>query len=285
MDRFVQTRRIAILGIAANIFLLIIKLIVGFMSRSQAMIADGFNSAGDVFASVITLAGNKIASQPNDHDHPYGHGKAEYIFSMIISFSLFLVAYKIFTSALDSIINQKEFTISIYLVGVAVITIALKLGLFIYTRKIGKETENLLVLANSEDHRNDVFITSSTLLGVVFGYFGVFWVDGVVGIGISLWIAYTGIRIFISCYKVLMDTDIDKVLKADVIKAIEDIDGVERVDDVRAKPTGVTFIIIAKVSVSGDKTVEEGHSIAAQVKEKLKEFKHINDVIVHVNPA
>ncbi|MFZ5988111.1 MAG: cation diffusion facilitator family transporter [Bacillota bacterium] len=285
MDRFVLTKRIAILGIAANVILLILKLFIGFISRSQAMIADGFNSAGDVFASAITLAGNKIASQPEDHDHPYGHGKAEYIFSMVISFSLFLVAYKIFRSSLDSILNRQGFVFSIYLVAVAVITIVLKFGLFIYTRGAGKKTENLLILANSEDHRNDVFITSSTLLGIIFGYFGIFWVDGVVGIGISLWIAFTGIKIFLSCYKVLMDTDIDKVLKADVIKAIESIKGVEHVDDVKAKPVGVSFIVIVKVSVPGDMTVQEGHSIAARIKEKLKGFKNVSDVIVHVNPT
>ncbi len=285
MDRFKLTKRVAVIGIAANLILLVLKLIVGFLSRSQAMIADGFNSAGDVFASVVTLAGNKIASQPEDHDHPYGHGKAEYIFSMIISFSLFLVAYKIFTSSLDSILNHKQFIFSFYLVAVALITIVTKLSLYIYSHNIGKKTYNLMVLANSEDHRNDVFVTSSTLLGIIFGYFGIYWIDGVVGIGISLWIAFSGFRIFLSCYRVLMDTDIDKVLKADVIKAIESIEGVDHVDRVTAKPVGVSFIIIVKLSVSGNKTVLEGHNIAAEVKEKLKDFNHVSDVIVHVNPA
>jgi cation diffusion facilitator family transporter len=285
LDRFKLTKRVAVIGIAANLILLVLKLIVGFLSRSQAMIADGFNSAGDVFASVVTLAGNKIASQPEDHDHPYGHGKAEYIFSMIISFSLFLVAYKIFTSSLDSILNHKQFIFSFYLVAVALITIVTKLSLYIYSHNIGKKTYNLMVLANSEDHRNDVFVTSSTLLGIIFGYFGIYWIDGVVGIGISLWIAFSGFRIFLSCYRVLMDTDIDKVLKADVIKAIESIEGVDHVDRVTAKPVGVSFIIIVKLSVSGNKTVLEGHNIAAEVKEKLKDFNHVSDVIVHVNPA
>ncbi|TYQ15999.1 UNVERIFIED_CONTAM: cation diffusion facilitator family transporter [Acetivibrio alkalicellulosi] len=284
MDRFRLTKKVAILGIISNIFLLILKLIVGFMSKSQAMIADGFNSAGDVFASVITFAGNRIASRPGDHDHPYGHGKAEYIFSMIISFSLFPVAYSIFRSSLDSILHSKEFTFSIYLVSVAIITIIVKLSLFIYTNRAGKITENLLIIANSEDHRNDIFVTTSTLTSIIFGYFGIFWIDGFVGIGISFWIAYTGVKIFIECYKVLMDTDIDKGLKNEVIKAIESIQGVERIDNVTAKPVGISFIVIVKVSVLGDKTVEAGHSVAAKIKEKLKGFKNVSDVIVHINP-
>ncbi|MBZ4646050.1 MAG: hypothetical protein PWR27_2447 [Petroclostridium sp.] len=285
MDRYQLTKKIAILGIAANILLLILKLIVGFISRSQAMIADGFNSAGDVFASAMTYAGNKIASQPEDDNHPYGHGKAEYIFSMIISFSLLLVAYKIFRSSLDAILHRETFIFSWWLTGVALLTIILKSGLFIYTRNAGRREDNLLILANSEDHRNDVFVTSSTLLGIIFGSQGIYWIDGVVGIGISLWIAFIGIRIFSSSYHVLMDTTIDEALKSDIIKAIESINGVDHVDDVTAKPIGLGFIIIVKVSVKGDMTVREGHSIAAQIKQKVKGFKHAKDVLVHVNPA
>ncbi|MDK2799095.1 MAG: hypothetical protein PWP27_1982 [Clostridiales bacterium] len=285
MDRYAITKKVAILGILANILLLVLKLIVGFMSRSQAMIADGFNSAGDVFASIMTYAGNKIASQPEDQNHPYGHGKAEYIFSMIISFSLLLVAYKIFRSSLDAILHKKVFTFSLYLAGVAILTIILKLILFIYTQRAGRREDNLLILANSEDHRNDVFVTSSTLLGIFLGSQGIYWVDGMVGIGIALWITYTSMRIFSSSYHVLMDTNIEEKVMKDIINIIESIRGVDHVDDVHAKPIGLRYIIIVKVSVQGNMTVREGHSVAAQIKEKLKGFKHVGDVLVHVNPA
>ncbi|MCX7923410.1 MAG: cation diffusion facilitator family transporter [Clostridia bacterium] len=285
MDRYELTRRIAILGIITNVFLLVLKLIVGFINRSQAMIADGFNSAGDVFASAMTLAGNKIASQPKDENHPYGHGKAEYIFAMIISFSLLLVAYKTFRSSLNAILNREAFNFSWWLIVVAVITIVLKIGLFLYTRKAGRKEENLLIIANSEDHRNDVFITSGTLLGILMGTMGIFWVDGIVGIGISIWIAFTAVKIFTGAFYVLMDTNISKTVKEDVIKTIESIKGVDHVDDVKAKPIGVGYIIIIKVSVLGSMTVLEGHNIAAQIKERIKKCKNIEDVVVHVNPA
>lgn len=285
MDRYEQTKRIALLGIIANVLLLILKLVIGFLSRSQAMIADGFNSAGDVFASAMTFVGNKIASQPEDKDHPYGHGKAEYIFSMIISFSLLLVAYTIFRSSLNAIIEREAFAFSWWLVGVAVFTILLKLALFIYTRAAGRQQDNLLILANSEDHRNDVFVTSSTLLGIILGFNGIYWVDGAVGIGIAFWIAFTGFRIFKSSYHVLMDTNINDVFKEDVIRVIEDVNGVDHVDSITAKPIGVGYIIIAKVSVLGEMTVLESHSIAAQIKESIKKCKNVEDVVVHINPA
>lgn len=285
MNRYYETRKVAILGIFANLLLLILKLVVGFISGSQAMIADGFNSAGDIFTSAATFAGNKIASKPEDRNHPYGHGKAEYIFSMMISFSLLLVAYKIFHSSLNSIIKRETFTFSFWLVGVAAVTIVLKLTLFIYTRNIGRKEDNLLILANSEDHRNDVFVTSAALLGIIFGRYGIFIVDGIVGIIISFWVAYTALRIFSSSYHVLMDTNMDDNLKKDILHVILSIPGVDHVDEITAKPIGVSFIIIVKVSVPGNMTVEQGHGIAAQIRQKIKGCKRVGDVVVHINPA
>ncbi|MCX8131890.1 MAG: cation diffusion facilitator family transporter [Clostridia bacterium] len=285
MDRYRLTRKIAVLGIGTNVFLLSIKLAIGFISKSQAMIADGFNSAGDVFASTMTYTGNKIASRPEDKNHPFGHGKAEYIFSMIVSFSLLLVAYKIFMNSLSSIINRAQLVFSWWLVAVASITIILKLILFLYTRSAGKSHDSLLILANSEDHRNDVFVTASTLIGIFMSQAGIYWFDGIIGIFISLWIAFTGVRIFYGAYKVLMDTNFDETYRDDIYKAIESIDGVDHIDNISAKPVGIGFIVIAKVSVNGTLSVNEGHSIAARIKEKVKTCKNIKDVIVHINPA
>lgn len=285
MDRFRLTKRIAILGIIANVMLLIFKLIIGFISKSQAMIADGFNSAGDVFASVMTYAGNRIASRPEDEDHPYGHGKAEYIFSMIISFSLLIVAYETFRSSLNAILNQVSFRFSWFLVGIALFTILTKLCLYIYTRKAGLKTDNLLIIANSEDHRNDIFVTTSTLIGIILGTQGIYWIDGIVGILISFWIAYTGIRIFMSSYSVLMDTNMDKVLEKKITEVIDSIEGVDHIDKVTASPVGIKYIIIVKVSVLGNMTVNESHCIAGIIREKLKYLKNVGDVVVHINPA
>lgn len=285
MNRYELTQRIAFMGIAANVLLLAGKLTIGFSTRSQAMIADGFNSAGDVFASAMTLAGAKIAGRPEDTSHPYGHGKAEYIFSMLISVSLLLVAYRIGSGSIESVINREAFLFSWWLILIAAFTIVLKLGLFLYTRKAGREEDNLLILANSEDHRNDVFVTSSTLIGILAGTLGIFWLDGVVGFGISLWIAFTGIKIFRSAYHVLMDYNMDEGLKDSITGVIQSIPGVDHIDDVIAKPTGVNFIIIVKISVSGSMTVNESHSIAAQIRKQLREIKKVGDVVVHINPV
>ena len=209
MDRYGATKKVAAWGIGANLFLLFAKLLIGFASGSQAMIADGFNSAGDVFTSVMTYLGNKIASSPQDKDHPYGHGKAEYIFSMIISFSLLVVTYQIFRNSLEFIIKKQSFVFSWQLATVAFITIALKMFLWVYTRRVGEKWDNLLIIANAEDHRNDILVTASTLIGILLEA-GVY--TGLMGLlyrYLPVDRVYR-VRIFISAYNVLMDTNIDE---------------------------------------------------------------------------
>jgi len=284
-DRHGTIKRVALWGICINILLLALKLTVGFAARSQAMIADGFNSAGDVFASFMTYLGNRISSRPEDSKHPYGHGKAEYIFSMIISFSLVLIAYTVFKGALDAILENERAAFSWGLVIVALSTIALKLGLFFYTRSVGRKHDSLLVIANSEDHRNDVFVASGTLIGVVTGVYGVMWVDALVGMLIAVWIAIAGFKIFGSAYSVLMDTNIDMTIKDSIWKIIEQVEGVDHVDSILAKPIGVGFIVIVKVSVKGSMSVDEGHKVGAAIKGRLKKERNVGDVVVHINPC
>ena len=143
MDRYKSAKTAGILGITGNIFLLVIKAVVGFISHSQAMIADSLNSAGDIFASFMTFIGNKIASKPGDEDHNFGHGKSEYIFSFLISISMIAVSIKLLIDAISSFINNNNLTYSIYLVIVCIVTIVTKFCLFIYTNRLNKKHNNI----------------------------------------------------------------------------------------------------------------------------------------------
>lgn len=212
-DRAKQTKNAGIYGIIGNIFLLIIKAIVGFVSNSQAMIADSINSAGDIFASLMTFIGNKIASEPNDEDHNFGHGKAEYIFSMFISISMILVSAKLLYDSIMTLILGSELKFSWFLVVVCAITIITKVLLYIYVKRIYKKYNNILLEANMEDHRNDCIVTTFTLISILLTRVNIYWFDSVVGIGISLWICYTGVKIFIESYNVLMDRSVDEKTK------------------------------------------------------------------------
>ena len=187
--------KVGICGVIGNIFLFLIKFFIGIVSQSQAMIADSINSATDIFASLMTFIGSKISSVPNDEDHNFGHGKAEYIFSMLISISMMALSVKIFYDSLVSVINNSKIIFSKTLIIVCIITILTKLGLYIYTKVINKEN-NLLVRANMIDHRNDILLTSLTLIAIILSYFNIYWFDGVVGMFIGIWIFLSSINIF-----------------------------------------------------------------------------------------
>ena len=143
-DRYSSTKTASILGIIGNIFLLIIKAIIGIITNSQAMIADSVNSAGDIFSSTMTYIGNKIASRPSDNSHNLGHGKAEYIFSLLISISMILISIKLLVSSFNSLIYKANYKFSWILVIVCVVTIIVKLLLYIYTHRLSKKHNNLL---------------------------------------------------------------------------------------------------------------------------------------------
>jgi len=286
MTRHNKINQVAILGFIGNSLLFIAKISIGIITRSQTMLADGFNSAGDVFSSIMTYIGNRIAAQPGDKDHPYGHGKAEYIFSMIISFSLLLVAFSIFRSSLNALFSRQTFIFSPWLIIISLATLVTKLLLYRFANKVSKEHNSLLAAANAEDHRNDLFITTLTLFSVIGGYFGIYFIDGVGGILISFWITFTGFKIFTSAYQVLMDTNVDPALMKKISYMIRTVHGVDHIDAIHAKPVGHNFLLIVKVSIDAYITVYDGHRIAHKICRLLEQhLENIDEVIVHVNPA
>lgn len=239
MDRFKSAKTAGLLGIFGNLFLLIIKSIVGFYTKSQAMIADAVNSASDIFASLMTFIGNKIASKPEDESHNFGHGKSEYIFSLLISISMILVSSKLLIDAINSLILKRQLTYSLFLILVCIVTILVKFFLFVYTNKLNKKYNNILLKANAKDHFNDCIVTSFTLISVLLSLKNIFWVDGAVGIGIALWICYTGIKIFIESYNVLMDISIDENTKDIILDLIHNYKEIQGVKNIYSTPARI----------------------------------------------
>ena len=278
-------KTVSIIGVIANVFLLGIKGVIGFISGSQAMIADSLNSAGDIFASFMSYVGAKLALKPKDKNHPYGHGKAEYIFSFIISISMILASIFMIKTSIESIVHKKEVVFSYTLLVICVVTIFTKVILYIYTKNKYKETNSILVKASMEDHRNDIFVTVGTLIGVISSYFGIYIVDSIIGIIISFWIIYVGINLLRDSYIVLMDTSLDEKAYEEIIKLVESDENILHVDDVLSKPVGNKYIIILKISMDGDMKLEKAHNIGGKIKEDLiNKYDYITDVITHINP-
>ena len=284
MDRFKSTKIASMLGIIGNLFLLIIKGIVASLSGSQAMVADAFNSAGDIFSSLMTYVGNRISCKKADDDHNLGHGKAEYIYSMLISISMLLMATFVLKDSIKSLFYGSKYTFSIWLIVVCIVTIIVKFSLFLYTNTLYKKHNNLLILANSKDHLNDTIITSLNLISCVLSY-NIFFLDGIVGSIISIWIMYTAIKLFIESYNVLMDKSISIETKNKVLDIIKEEKQVKKVIHFNSTPVGYKYQISFTIYVDGNMSTFDSHEIANNLEEKIiDEVEEIYLVVIHVNP-
>lgn len=284
MERYRITRNAGLLGILGNLFLFIIKGFTGLFFHSQAMIADSANSASDIFASLMTWIGNKIASEPQDESHNFGHGKAEYIFSLLISISMILLAFKLLYDSIISLIYGSQMHFSWFLVVVCIITIIVKLSLFLYTNKLCHKYDNILLKANSKDHRNDCIVTTFTLLSVIMPIFGINLLDSIVGIGISIWIAYTGIKIFIESYHTLMDESIDEDTKDLIMHYVKNYQEIKKIDNFSSTPVGYQYVIVLTIYVDGNMTTFESHKLADSLEKDITSLDKVYNTIIHVNP-
>lgn len=282
--RFETTKKVGIIGMIANLFLLCIKAIIGFITGSYAMIADAFNSATDIISSFMTYIGSKISHVPSDNDHNYGHGKAEYIFSLLIGVLMIVLCVNILYKSFMSIINKEIFVFSWWLVVVCIITIITKFVLYVYVHSKGKQIDSILVLANAQDHINDVFLTCGTLIGVLGALLNIYWLDGTVGCIIAIWIFYSGTRIALQSCEILMDKSIDENMKKAILDKIDKYPEIDKLDKISSKPIGNSYIVILEVSVNGDMTVNQSHDIITNLKYDILSINHIHDAIIHVNP-
>ena len=284
-SKYEDTKKSAIIGIVGNLFLLIIKAISGFAFHSQSMIADSVHSAVDFFSSLMTLIGNKISSIPSDNDHNLGHGKAEYIYSMLISISMIIISYKLLIQNISQMIfGNEKIEFSIYLVISALLTIFVKFCLFSYTMFNYKKHKNILLEANMKDHRNDMIITFFTLVSIIASKFGITYLDNIVGIGISICIFYSAVVIFLESYNVLMDKTIDEITKNQILKIVKNHSEIKKINHLNASPVGSKYMISISIFVDGNMSTFESHDIANSLEQEITNLNNVQLTIVHVNP-
>ncbi len=283
--KFKEIKKASLLGVFGNLFLLLIKGIVGFISGSQAMIADAFNSASDILSSIMTFFGQRIASKPKDDDHNLGHGKAEYIYSMLISIIMIIMVFKVLKDSIVNLFTLEKAIFMPWLIVVCVLTIIIKLSLFLYTNKLYKRNKSLLLKANRNDHRNDCILTSLNLIACILGYYGIHFVDSIVGIFISIWIFIVAYKIFIESYDVLMDKSIDDETKEKVYKVISAHKEIKKINHFNSTPVGYMYQISFTIFVDGNLSTFDSHEIANNLEKEIDSlFPEIYLTVIHVNP-
>lgn len=292
LQRYQKSKRAIFFNVLFNLALAILKGSVGYIARSQALIADAFHSAGDLVVNMVVLAGLKTSLKPADEDHPYGHGKAETIAQNLVGILIVLTGTYL---AVNSILSLREGPTvppgGLALVA-AFISLVVKEGLFRYLRAIGNKLNSRALLANASDHRSDVLSSLAVLIGVggarIGGYLGhtvFYYLDPLAGVAVSGLIIKMGCEIVRDAGKELMDSMCSPETVDEINDIAMSIPRVKEVFDVRVRSSGPCILVDLEIGVDKDLSVEEGHEVAHEVEDKLLgERDDIHFVVVHVAP-
>ncbi|MEJ8778729.1 cation diffusion facilitator family transporter [Pseudogracilibacillus sp. ICA-222130] len=280
------------IGIIVNLLLSILKAVGGVLSGSRALLADALHSASDVLSSFVILFGVKIANKPPDEEHPYGHGKAENIASIIVAILLIVVGIEISISSIKVFYGIVPPAPSVLALFILLISIGVKEGLYHYKSRLGKKLNSSALIADAWHHRSDSLSSIAALIGVGLSILGeklhlsyFIYGDAVAGILVSIIVMKVGYDLIKASATVILE----KVLSKDEIQHYKEtvfkIDRVKRIDQLFARTHGSYIIIDIKISVDPHITVKEGHDIAREVKNILMDSHvEIEDVLVHINP-
>ncbi|GEN46074.1 cation diffusion facilitator family transporter [Alkalibacillus haloalkaliphilus] len=282
----------SIVGIVANLILAVVKGIAGVLGNSKALIADAFHSASDVVSSIAVLVGIRAAQKPPDPEHPYGHGKAENIATLIVSILLVVVGVEILLDAISTLFSNEQSETGMIALYAIIFSLIVKEALFQYKKRLGDKINSPAIIADAWHHRSDAISSLIALVGIgaamIGSHYGLPFLqyfDPVAGAFIALLVMWMGFKIGRDAVSVTLETVLDEGRTKKFEMTTMKVDGVERLDMLNARTHGSYVIIDVKISVDPNITVDEGHSIAARVKEKLMEDHHeVQDVYVHVNP-
>lgn len=285
-ERFRKSKIVSWTGIWVNFFLTIFKIFAGILGRSQAMLSDGFHSLSDIFAGILTLTSVKISQKPVDQDHPYGHGKAESIAALCISFILLGMSIVLSYRALNAIFLKIRIVPGLLPLWAALVSILVKELLFRYTYYIGKKFDNLAILASASDHRADALTSVAALIGIAGARLGYTFLDPLAGLVVAVFIFKIGIDIFRPSLKELMDTSLPEDFIDEIKKLTLSIEGVKKIDDVKTRRLGWRNSIDLSVQIDADLSIEEGHGISNKIEKLLlQKLKNIGNIMIHINPG
>ena len=284
-ERFNSASQVIQIGFWVNAGLMTMKLLAGHFGKSEAVFADGMESAADFVAILSTMIALRIGRKPYDEAHPYGHGRAESIAAILVSFVIFATGAWILLRSVHTIIERSFEAPRVIAVAAAFVTILVKEALFRYSHRVGRKLESPALLAAAKDHRKDAITSVSTLIGVTSAFFGLTFMDPLAAGITSFFIFHIGYETFISAAHDLMDGKPSEQFVGDVIQLAEGVEGVEHVHEIKARRSGQYVIVDLKLDMDPEMTVKRSHAIATEVKRRIFErFPNVGDVMIHINP-
>jgi len=279
------------LGLGINILLSIVKTTFGVLAHSPALLAEGINSTSDVVYYVIASIFMRLANKPADDEHPYGHRQLESIASLVVGAFVITTGIAVFWDAVDKMWDLMDGELSTlgshpFALWVALGTVAIKVILFFYVRKLGKETGNPIVDALAYDHRNDIFSASAAAVGIFLSRIGLPWGDPLAGALVALLILRTGVYILRESSVELMDAVPSKELAEQISTLVRSVAGVQQLEELQAHRFGPNLVVNLTIGINGTLTVWQGDNIATEVEALIyQSIVSIRHVHVHYHPA
>ncbi len=275
---------VAIIG---NAVLSVLKIVVGLISGSISVVADGVDSASDIITSLVTLLTARIISKPPNPNFAYGYGKADTVAAKALSFIIFFAGAQLALSTIDNILNPAERDlpgiISVYII---IISIVGKFALAWYLNKTGKKIDSQMLIVNGRNMQNDVVISVSVLIGLGF----TFWfelpiLDTITALLVSFYIMFIAFRIFMQTNRDLMDGISDTEIYKNIIEIVNSVDGAHNPHRIRVRKLANLYLVALDLEIDGNLSLNQAHEISNQVDALIKEkIDNIYDVLIHVDP-
>jgi cation diffusion facilitator family transporter len=283
--RFGIADQIIAIGFWINACLMVVKLLAGYFGNSEAVFADGIESACDFVAILSAMIALKIGRKSYDREHPYGHGKAESIAAILVSLVIFATGCGILYKSIRTIVDGAYAEPQLIAVLAALATIIIKEMLYRYTSSVSRKLESPAVEAIANDHRKDALTSVATLIGVGGAYFGVVLMDPLAAGLTAIFIFYIAVTTFNNATRDLMDSQPPGELISEITAIAERVPGIEHIHGIRGRRSGQYLIIDLKLDMDPEMTVKRSHEIAVDVKRLIFErFPNVGDVMVHINP-
>ncbi len=287
IERSKELQRASWIGIAGNAFLAVVKILIGFLSGSFAVIGDGIDTATDVLSYVITLVTARIISKPPDPKYPYGYKKAETSATKILAFIIFFAGAELLLSTIRHLlsgdIRELPSMIAVY---VTILSIIGKSILSVWQFRIGRRINSQMIIANARNMRNDIVISASVLIGLIFTFiFKMPVFDSITALLVSIWIIKVAFEIYKESNLEMMDGLKDTTIYDKVFQSVDEVEGAYNPHRIRIRKISELYLIALDIEVNQDIKVSDAHLIAKHVENRLKmNIDNIFDILIHVEP-
>ncbi len=275
----------SLVGIVCNLLLFGGKLAVGLVLHSVSVMADAFNNLSDAASSVIGFIGVKMAEKPADEEHPFGHGRIEYIAALIVSFLVIEVGFTFFKNAIAKIRTPEELSFNRISMGILLASVAVKLWLSFFNKKLGKRINSTVMQATATDALGDVVTTLATMGSILFFYFTKINIDGYVGLAVSLLVMWAGVGIAKDTLEPLIGQSVDPKLYREISEFVESYDGILGSHDLIVHNYGPTKSLASiHAEVPNNVDIETSHEIIDRIERDAAKKLGIF-LVIHMDPV